>query len=202
VQPSRKHQYAKPQRRTWQGIGYRWFHFLAAPKTPVAMDCEFGDFRLHVGNFFGIWFSGFFAPLQTSTTVGATVRPMVDLSVDTLGSWPPRTRMAFFHARFLSSFSLFGSFLVNRNHPRSRRSGNRRGTSLGIIPARGGSKGVVRKNVRPLAGKRLVGYAIDAAIESRCLTSFVTSTNDADVAKSCGSPVIMRPRILPPMIYP
>ena len=67
---------------------------------------------------------------------------------------------------------------------------------LGIIPARGGSKGVVRKNVRLLAGKPLIGYAIDAALESRRLTSFVTSTDDAeiaDVAKSCGSPVIMRP---------
>jgi len=67
---------------------------------------------------------------------------------------------------------------------------------LGIIPARGGSKGIARKNIRALAGNPLIAYAIDNAIESTRLTSFVTSTDDdeiAEIARSHGSPVIMRP---------
>lgn len=67
---------------------------------------------------------------------------------------------------------------------------------LAIIPARGGSKGVPHKNIRLLAGKPLIGYTIGAAIASRHLTDFVTSTDDdeiATVAKSFGSTVIRRP---------
>ncbi|MGB0525348.1 MAG: cytidylyltransferase domain-containing protein, partial [Flammeovirgaceae bacterium] len=38
---------------------------------------------------------------------------------------------------------------------------------LGLIPARGGSKGVPRKNIKLLCGKPLIQYTIDAAIESK-----------------------------------
>ena len=38
---------------------------------------------------------------------------------------------------------------------------------LAIIPARGGSKGIPRKNIRLLAGKLLIGYSIEAALKSR-----------------------------------
>jgi CMP-N,N'-diacetyllegionaminic acid synthase len=67
---------------------------------------------------------------------------------------------------------------------------------LGIIPARGGSKGVPRKNIRLVAGKPLIAYTIEAAKGSRMLTRFVTSTDDAEIAevvKSWGSEVLMRP---------
>ena len=69
-------------------------------------------------------------------------------------------------------------------------------TSLGIIPARGGSKGVPRKNIRLLDGKPLIAYSIEAAAESKLLTRFVTSTDDDEIAATAaalGCPVIMRP---------
>ena len=67
---------------------------------------------------------------------------------------------------------------------------------LGIIPARGGSKGVPRKNIRKLAGKPLIGYAIEAAKEATLLTKFVVTTEDEEisrVAKSLGCEVVDRP---------
>tara|TARA_R110001599_G_scaffold346197_1_gene571206 strand:- start:3423 stop:4151 length:729 start_codon:yes stop_codon:yes gene_type:complete len=69
-------------------------------------------------------------------------------------------------------------------------------TILGVIPARGGSKGVHRKNVRLLSGKPLIAYSIEAALQSTCLTNFYVSTDDAEiseVASSYGAPVIRRP---------
>lgn len=53
---------------------------------------------------------------------------------------------------------------------------------LGIIPARGGSKGVPRKNIRLIAGKPLLTYAIDAARRSRRLMHFAVSTDDPEIA--------------------
>ncbi len=67
---------------------------------------------------------------------------------------------------------------------------------LGIIPARGGSKGVPRKNVRQVAGRPLIAYTLEAAAAARRLSRFVTSTDDAEiaaVAAECGSPVLRRP---------
>jgi CMP-N-acetylneuraminic acid synthetase len=67
---------------------------------------------------------------------------------------------------------------------------------LGVIPARGGSKGVLRKNIRLLAGQPLISYAIESAKDSERLTSFMVSTDDeevASVAKDFGADVLMRP---------
>ena len=67
---------------------------------------------------------------------------------------------------------------------------------LGIIPARGGSKGVARKNLRSVAGEPLVVYAIRAAQQSRLLTAFLTTTDDDEIAKIArlhGAPVLRRP---------
>jgi len=47
---------------------------------------------------------------------------------------------------------------------------------LAIIPARGGSKGIPRKNVLPLAGKPLIAYGIEQARRSRFITRLVVST--------------------------
>ncbi len=55
--------------------------------------------------------------------------------------------------------------------------------TLGIIPARGGSKGVVRKNVRLLGGRPLIAYTIEAARASRWLSHVVVSTEDAEIAE-------------------
>ena len=68
--------------------------------------------------------------------------------------------------------------------------------ALGIIPARGGSKGVPRKNIRRVAGKPLITHTIDAAKASKRLTRFVVSTDDkeiASVARSCDCEVLHRP---------
>lgn len=68
--------------------------------------------------------------------------------------------------------------------------------SLAIIPARGGSKGVPRKNIRLVAGRPLIAYTIEAAKASRCLTRFVISTEDVEiaaVARSLGCEVVERP---------
>lgn len=70
---------------------------------------------------------------------------------------------------------------------------------LGIIPARGGSKGIPRKNIRPMAGKPLIYYSIAAAQLSNSVDRLVVSTDDAeiaDVSRSFGVEVRMRPAAL------
>lgn len=68
---------------------------------------------------------------------------------------------------------------------------------LGIIPARGGSKGVHRKNIRPLCGKPLLAYTAEAAASAAKLTRTILSTDDeeiADIGRSLGIDVpFMRP---------
>lgn len=67
---------------------------------------------------------------------------------------------------------------------------------LGIIPARGGSKGVLRKNIRDVAGRPLIAYTIDAARASRLLTRCIVSTDDqetAQIAAMLGCEVMARP---------
>jgi CMP-N,N'-diacetyllegionaminic acid synthase len=53
--------------------------------------------------------------------------------------------------------------------------------TLGIIPARGGSKRLPRKNVRPLAGKPLVARIIEASLEAERLSRVVVSSEDDEV---------------------
>lgn len=67
---------------------------------------------------------------------------------------------------------------------------------LGVIPARGGSKGIPRKNVKVIAGKPLIAWSILAAQKADTLNRFVVSTDDseiADVARQYGADVLMRP---------
>jgi CMP-N-acetylneuraminic acid synthetase len=63
--------------------------------------------------------------------------------------------------------------------------------SLGVIPARGGSKSVPRKNIALVHGKPLIAYTIEAAQRSRLLTHFLVSSDDAEiiaVARQYGAP--------------
>lgn len=53
---------------------------------------------------------------------------------------------------------------------------------LGIIPARGGSKRIPRKNLKPLKGIPLIQYTIDAAKSSKFLTRTIVSTDDLEIA--------------------
>lgn len=54
---------------------------------------------------------------------------------------------------------------------------------LGIIPARGGSKGLPGKNIKLLAGKPLIAWTIKAALESHMLDRVIVSTDDPKIAK-------------------
>lgn len=54
---------------------------------------------------------------------------------------------------------------------------------LGLIPARGGSKGVPRKNIRLLGGKPLIQWTIDAARASKYLSRLIVSTDDQEIAE-------------------
>ena len=70
---------------------------------------------------------------------------------------------------------------------------------LGIIPARGGSKGLKRKNIKKLCGKPLLEWSIEAAKESMLLDRFVVSTEDPEIesiSKKAGAEVIHRPKYL------
>jgi N-acylneuraminate cytidylyltransferase len=70
---------------------------------------------------------------------------------------------------------------------------------LGVIPARGGSKGIRKKNIKPICGKPLIAWTIEAAQESELLDRFVVSTEDAEIAavsNQWGAEVIDRPASL------
>ncbi len=68
---------------------------------------------------------------------------------------------------------------------------------LAVIPARGGSKRIPRKNIRPFGGKPMIAWSIEAALQSGCFDQVVVSTDDAeiaDVARAHGAAVpFMRP---------
>jgi CMP-N-acetylneuraminic acid synthetase len=53
---------------------------------------------------------------------------------------------------------------------------------LGLIPARGGSKAIPRKNIVDLAGKPLLGYTCQAALECHTLTRVILNTDDEEIA--------------------
>src|SRR3989338_2598226 len=53
---------------------------------------------------------------------------------------------------------------------------------LGIIPARGGSKSIPRKNLAPVLGEPLIFYSIRSAQQSKLLDAFLVSTDDAEIA--------------------
>ncbi|MGQ3210414.1 MAG: pseudaminic acid cytidylyltransferase [Shinella sp.] len=53
---------------------------------------------------------------------------------------------------------------------------------LAVIPARGGSKRIPRKNVKPFAGKPMIVWSIDAALESGCFDRIIVSTDDEEIA--------------------
>lgn len=77
------------------------------------------------------------------------------------------------------------------------RSGAKSMSSLAVIPARGGSKGVPGKNLRTLAGKPLIAWTVEQALACSDIGTVVVSTDSpeiAGVARSCGAEVpFMRP---------
>src|SRR5690606_31094721 len=66
---------------------------------------------------------------------------------------------------------------------------------IAIIPARGGSKGVINKNIRLIDGKPLISYAIETAKQSKLLTDYVVSSDDErilSIAKNHNCPYHIR----------
>lgn len=53
---------------------------------------------------------------------------------------------------------------------------------IAVIPARGGSKRIPRKNIKPFAGKPMIGYAIEAALACEGIDRVVVSTDDDEIA--------------------
>lgn len=56
-------------------------------------------------------------------------------------------------------------------------------TFIAVIPARGGSKSIPRKNIIDVAGKPLIAYTIETALASRYLDRVIVSTDDAEIAE-------------------
>jgi CMP-N,N'-diacetyllegionaminic acid synthase len=70
---------------------------------------------------------------------------------------------------------------------------------LGLVPARGGSKGIPRKNLAPLGGKPLLTWTLEAASAAASLERVVVSTDDEEIAglaRELGAEVLGRPREL------
>lgn len=68
-------------------------------------------------------------------------------------------------------------------------------TRLAVIPARGGSKRIPRKNIRPFAGTPMIGWSIKAALAAGCFDAVIVSTDDdeiADVARAHGATIPFR----------
>lgn len=55
--------------------------------------------------------------------------------------------------------------------------------NVAIIPARGGSKRIPRKNIKLFKGKPMISYSIEAAIKSGCFDRVIVSTDDAEISK-------------------
>lgn len=69
-------------------------------------------------------------------------------------------------------------------------------TFLAIIPARGGSKRLPRKNVLPLSGKPLINWTIEAALNSKYIDKVLVSSDDDEIlatAEEAGAEIIKRP---------
>lgn len=55
--------------------------------------------------------------------------------------------------------------------------------NLAVIPARGGSKRIPRKNIKHFCGKPIIAWSIEAALKSKCFDKVIVSTDDAEIAE-------------------
>lgn len=55
--------------------------------------------------------------------------------------------------------------------------------TVAVIPARGGSKRIPRKNIRPFCGRPVIAYVIEAALQSGCFDRVIVSTDDEEIAR-------------------
>jgi N-acylneuraminate cytidylyltransferase len=70
--------------------------------------------------------------------------------------------------------------------------------TLAIIPARGGSKGIPGKNIRPFAGYPLIAYSIAAGLQARTVTRVIVSTDDEQIAAVAREFGALTPFLRPP----
>lgn len=75
---------------------------------------------------------------------------------------------------------------------------HRPGEVVAIIPARGGSKGLPRKNLLDLAGKPLIAYSIEAALAAPSIDTVVVSTDDEEIAAVAREHGALVPFLRPP----
>jgi len=69
---------------------------------------------------------------------------------------------------------------------------------IAVIPARGGSKRIPRKNIRPFAGKPMIAYSIHCALDSGLFERVIVSTDDAEIAKVATGLGAEAPFVRPP----
>lgn len=69
---------------------------------------------------------------------------------------------------------------------------------LAVIPARGGSKRIPRKNIKPFCGKPMIAWSIEAALQSGCFDQVVVSTDDAEIAQVARQHGAQVPFVRPP----
>jgi pseudaminic acid cytidylyltransferase len=69
---------------------------------------------------------------------------------------------------------------------------------LAVIPARGGSKRIPRKNIRPFHGQPIIGWSIAAARDSGCFDRIIVSTDDAEIAEVARALGAKVPFVRPP----
>lgn len=69
---------------------------------------------------------------------------------------------------------------------------------IAVIPARGGSKRIPRKNVRPFCGKAMICWPIEAALASDCFDRVLVSTDDPEIARTAESAGAEAPFVRPP----
>src|SRR5690606_38380639 len=85
---------------------------------------------------------------------------------------------------------------IGRNKRPSKRIPRTMPEVLALIPARGGSKSLPRKNVLPLGGIPLIAHTIRAAQAAKCVSRVAVSTEDseiAEIARQYGADVVKRP---------
>lgn len=69
---------------------------------------------------------------------------------------------------------------------------------LAVIPARGGSKRIPRKNIKPFCGKPMIAWSIEAALQSGCFDRVIVSTDDAEIAQVAQAAGAEVPFVRPP----
>ena len=61
---------------------------------------------------------------------------------------------------------------------------------IAVIPARGGSKRIPRKNIKDFCGKPMIAWSIETAINSACFDKIIVSTDDKEIAEIAETSIV------------